>query len=134
MAKVRMHSPPARTVYKTNKRWDRQRPVTRGGGSDHDAGAPATPTITGITPSSTTVAGPRAFTVAGTGFYAPAQVRYKAGADAETVAAANVVGPTSVNFTLPSGAVDTAGTITWSLEFGDLMDVTVTGTPNVTVA
>jgi hypothetical protein len=35
MAKVRMHTPPARTIKRLSVRWDRQRPITRGGVSDH---------------------------------------------------------------------------------------------------
>lgn len=51
MAKVRMHSPPARHVKKPNQRWARQRPITRGGASDHDGGvggSPATVATAGI--------------------------------------------------------------------------------------
>jgi hypothetical protein len=48
MAQVRMHSPPARTVKRPSFRWARQKPITRGGGSDHDAGEPAVP-ATGAT-------------------------------------------------------------------------------------
>ncbi|HEX5016003.1 MAG TPA: hypothetical protein VFX15_00280 [Actinomycetes bacterium] len=36
MSAVRMHSPPARTVKRPNQRWARQRPITRGGVSDHE--------------------------------------------------------------------------------------------------
>lgn len=56
MAKVRMHSPPARTVKRTNKRWARQKPIKRGGASDHapratgaTAGIPGTWTPPGST-------------------------------------------------------------------------------------
>jgi hypothetical protein len=35
MAKVRMHTPPARTIKRLSFRWHRQRPITRGRVSDH---------------------------------------------------------------------------------------------------
>jgi hypothetical protein len=60
MAQVRMHSPPARTTKRTSFRWHRQRPITRGGASDHGpaaipatgatAGTPGTWTPSGSTP------------------------------------------------------------------------------------
>ena len=56
MATVRMHSPPARTVKRPNQRWDRQRPIVRGGTDDHQAANPATGATAGI-PGSWTPAG-----------------------------------------------------------------------------
>lgn len=49
MAQVRMHSPPARTVFKVNQRWARQRPITRGHKSDHEEPAPPVIPATGAT-------------------------------------------------------------------------------------
>lgn len=49
MAQVRMHSPPARTVKRTSKRWDRQRPITRGHADDHEDGGGGAVPATGAT-------------------------------------------------------------------------------------
>jgi hypothetical protein len=49
MAKVRFHSPPAREVKRLNVRWDRQRPITRGGASDHSGGGGGAVPATGAT-------------------------------------------------------------------------------------
>jgi hypothetical protein len=48
MAKVRMHTPPARTVKRVNQRWDRQRPIVRGGAEDHAPAVPTTGATAGI--------------------------------------------------------------------------------------
>ena len=103
MAKVRMHTPPARTVKRVNQRWDRQRPITRGGGDgDHGPAVPATGAVAGI---------PGHFTPAGSAIPAsPADLQ--AGIP-NAVVASPATGWTSGQFvqTATSGA---AGRATWT--------------------
>jgi hypothetical protein len=105
MAQVRMHSPPARTVYKENQRWARQRPITRGGVSDHYVPPPPAPTLTTVAPDNGVAAGGTAVTLTGTGFTGATGATF--GGAAAT--AFTVVSATSITCTTPAhaaGAVD----------------------------
>lgn len=137
MSQVRMHSPPARTVKRPSFRWGRQRPIVRGHANDHEAAAPPpAPTITSVSPTSTTVGtGQVVYTFTGTGFQGFNAVLgyYKAGADAEAQSAPNIVSATSMTMALPTAHRDAAGTVTTRFEFGSPVAHTVTG-PSITVA
>ena len=71
MSQVRMYTPPARAIKRKSPRWGRQRPITRGGSSDHEASEGGTP-ATGATAGA-----PGSFTPAGA--EAPASVAAMAG-------------------------------------------------------
>lgn len=101
MAKVRMQAPPARKVKRTNKRWARQRPITRGGVSDHYVPPPPVPTITTVAPATGVAAGGTAVTITGTNFTGATGVTF--GGTAGT--AFTVVSATSITVTSPAHAV-----------------------------
>lgn len=108
MSAVRMHSPPARTVKRPNQRWARQRPITRGGVSDHEAGGDP-PTVTGLSPNNAIHTDPDVLvTVTGTNFVDPATV-HVTGNNGPGEFPATVNSETELEFTLTTSYMTMGG-------------------------
>lgn len=99
----------SRTVKRLNKRWDRQRPITRGGSDHEEPDEP--PTITTVSPTFVVAgASDTVITLTGTGFVGATGVQWTGSTGGGSDATPTINSDTEIEITVPASFLDTEET------------------------